>query len=215
MYAHKPGMASYLNNYILEESKRNPALIPFGTIYAGDENPLQEARSIFEDFAFYGIKLHPFVSNEELDDQRFFPIYEMMESMGKVLICHPGSGPVYHNTNGADRLRAILKQFPKLKIVVAHCGAFEYGDYSTLGEDFENVYYDTAMNCIHHDVFENNCPGKEFFIKYQDRVLYGSDYPNIPYEYLHQKDSILHLKLGETVEQKIFSKNAKRLLGIE
>ena len=214
VYAHKPGMAGGLNRFVAEWAAREPRIIPFGTIYAGDGDRVLEARRIFEDDDFYGIKLHPFVSNEELDDEKFFPVYEMMEALGKVVVCHPASAPNYHSQAGAGRLRTVLERFPKLKVVIAHCGAYEYDEYPRLADDFSEVYFDTAMNCIHHSTWHNNCPGPAFFQKYQDRVLYGSDYPNIPYAYPEQQSALKALGLGPVIEQKIFRGNAERLLGL-
>jgi predicted TIM-barrel fold metal-dependent hydrolase len=212
VYAHKPEMAASLNTFVYKSSKQFPAMIPFGTVFAGDSDCFQEAKNIFENYGFYGIKLHPFVSQEAINDKRLFPVYEMMESMGKVLVCHPGSGPNFSKKDGAKDLLSVLNQFPKLKVIVAHCGACEYGDYQALADRFESVYFDTAMNCTHTQGFTNNSPGKEFFTRYVDRILFGSDFPNIPYAYQHQVDCIKEMGLGGFVEKKIFSENAKRLL---
>jgi len=214
VYAHKQGLADYLNDYVLESSKTFPQIIPFGTIYAGDGDCAKKAKKIFEDYQFYGIKLHPFVSKEQVDDNRLFPVYDIMQSLNKVLVCHPGSGPVFTQKDGAQRLRNVLNAFPNLKIVVAHCGAFEYGDYTSLADEFEFVYFDTAMNCVHTPIFENNCPGSLFFKKYADRILFGSDFPNIPYDYQDQIEAIKSRGLGTEIENKIFEQNAKRLLGL-
>jgi hypothetical protein len=215
LYAHKPGLAGYLNDYIRESSDRFPELLPFGTVFAGDGQTEKVARKIFEDYKFYGIKLHPFVSNENLDDLRFFPAYEIMQALGKVLICHPSSVPVYQQTDGAKRLRNVLNEFPRLRVVVAHCGAYEFEDYSELAQDFEYLYFDTAMNCVHTEAVPNNCPGREFFLKNQDRIVFGSDFPNIPHSYANQVCALRSFNLGETVERKIFNDNAIKLLGLD
>ncbi len=215
VYAHKKGLAKRLNDFIAEWAAREKALIPFGTIYVGDGDVASSARRIFEDYRFYGIKLHPFVSDENIDDRRYFPAYEMMAAMGKVLVCHPGSAPVYGVADGAVRLRRILGEFPDLKVVAAHCGAFEYGEYAALADEFPQLYFDTAMNCIHHSVFHNNCPGPAFFQRYASRIVFGSDFPNIPYEYGEQVDAIRRFRLGAVVERDIFRENARRLLNLE
>lgn len=211
VYAHRSGLADELNDYVESNRVLFPEIIPFGTVYAGD-NPLYCARRIFEEYDFTGIKLHPFVSKEEIDDSRLFPVYELMESKGKILVCHPGSGPVYESTDGAKRLDRILRQFPNLRVVVAHCGAFEYGDYPILADTYEHVYFDTAMNCVHVTPFANNCPGREFFLRYSRRVLFGTDFPNVPYEYSVQVQALKVFQLGPEIEQMIFQDNARRLL---
>lgn len=214
VYAHKPGLADYLNDFVYESASRYPQLIPFGTVFVGDGRSEEVARKIFEDFDFIGIKLHPFVSNEEVDDKRFFPVYDIMQSLGKTLVTHTGSVPSYQRTDGAIRLKRVLNRFPRLKVIVAHCGAFEYGDYNSLVKDFEFVYFDTAMNCVHNELYSNVCPGRQFFIDHQDRILFGSDFPNIPYDYSYQVEAIRKLELGKSVERKIFNDNAAKLLGL-
>jgi len=214
LYAHKAGMAASLNSFMKDMADEFPALLPFGTIYAGDGDTLSQARRIFDEFRFYGIKLHPFVSGEQLDDPAFFPAYELMEAQNRVMICHPASAPVYDAKDGASRIGRILKEFPRLRVVIAHCGAFETIEYIDLAKGYEHVYFDTAMNCVHTHVFENNCPGREFFVRNQDRILYGSDFPNIPYDYAMQGDALRALNLGPEIENKIFQGNAEKLLGI-
>lgn len=145
VYAHKPGLADYLNQYVYRAAQEFPQIIPFGTVYSGDKNVAIMARKIFKDYGFYGVKLHPFVSRESLDDPGFFPLYEIMQELGKVLICHAGSGPAYEDQDGARRLGRVLDQFPHLKVVIAHCGAFEYGDYAALADtfaSFPNIPYE-------------------------------------------------------------------------
>ncbi|MBX7218576.1 MAG: amidohydrolase family protein [Blastocatellia bacterium] len=214
VYAHKPGLAPFLNDFVNQSQERFPAMIPFGTVFAGDGDTSRTARTIFENYGFYGIKLHPFVSQEDLDDTRFFPVYEAMEGLGKILICHPGSAPVYGKADGPHRLRRVLTRFPRLKTVIAHCGAFEYEQAAQLAEDFEFVYFDTAMIGVHVDVFRGNSPGRDFFLRYRNRIVFGSDFPNIPYAYQDQVAALTNLHLGPEIEAQIFRTNALSLLGL-
>lgn len=214
VYAHRRGMADYLNENVKESAGKFPELLPFGTLFAGDGNNKKTARKLFEKCGFYGIKLHPFVSGETLDDKRFFPVYEIMEGMGKILICHTGSAPVFQRTDGVQQLRTVLKQFPSLKAVVTHCGAFEYAKYDAIADDFKHVYFDTAMIGVPTEVFKNNSPGRKFFLKHRNRILFGSDFPNIPYAYQEQVHAIRRMKLGNAAEKKIFRENAESLLEV-
>ena len=212
VYAHKPGMADSLNDFVRDSAREFPELIPFGTTYAGDEGNAKRARRMFEEDGLYGIKLHPFVSREDLDDPRFFPVFEIMEGLGRILICHPGSGPNFGQHDGALRIERILKRFPRLPVVIAHCGAVEYQEYAALADSHPNVYFDTAMNCVHTHVFEQNCPGRGFFERFGERILFGTDFPNIPYDYGHQIDGVRKFALDPETEAGIFGGNAERLL---
>ena len=48
----------------------------------------------------------------------------------------------------------------------------------------------------------------------QDRVLYGSDFPNIPYAVQSGVEAILDLRLGRALEEKLLCTNAARLFGL-
>jgi predicted TIM-barrel fold metal-dependent hydrolase len=47
-----------------------------------------------------------------------------------------------------------------------------------------------------------------------DRILLGSDFPNIPYRYLDQLDALARLDLGTPWLRAVCHDNAARLLGL-
>ena len=47
-----------------------------------------------------------------------------------------------------------------------------------------------------------------------DRILLGSDFPNIPYPYLHQLQALARLELGPDWLRAVCHDNAARLLGL-
>jgi predicted TIM-barrel fold metal-dependent hydrolase len=51
-------------------------------------------------------------------------------------------------------------------------------------------------------------------LEFQDRVLYGSDFPNIPYRIELALQAIFDLRLGRALEEKLLCTNAARLLGL-
>ncbi len=52
-------------------------------------------------------------------------------------------------------------------------------------------------------------------LEFQDRVVFGSDFPNIPYRLESAIQSILDLRLGRALEEKLLCTNAARLLGLD
>jgi len=214
VYAHRPGVADALNDFVAESAQRYPELLPWGTVYAGDESPIATARRCFEEYGFLGLKLQPAVTHEMPDDERFFPVYELMEAQGKIVLCHSGSGPQNWMFDGPERLERVMTRFPRLRFIVAHCGCFEYSGFAEVAERFDQVYFDTAMISVAYGGFENNCPGRDFFLRFQERILFGTDFPNIPYAYNAQVEGIRAHQLGSAAEGKIFGGNARRLLGL-
>jgi predicted TIM-barrel fold metal-dependent hydrolase len=49
----------------------------------------------------------------------------------------------------------------------------------------------------------------------QDRVLLGTDFPSIPYDYAHQLAALHRLDLGEDWLRAVLWGNGSRLFGVE
>jgi hypothetical protein len=50
--------------------------------------------------------------------------------------------------------------------------------------------------------------------EHPDRVLLGTDFPNIPYDYAHQLEALARLDLGDDWLRAVCHDNAARLLGL-
>lgn len=85
-YSHKPGMSRELNRWTREFADRHAGIIPFGAVHPMDEDKDKVIDQCFDDYGFYGIKLHAIVLGMAVDDPVFFPIYEKIEDAGKILL---------------------------------------------------------------------------------------------------------------------------------
>jgi uncharacterized protein len=94
-------------------------------------------------------------------------------------------------------------------------GAPEYADFVAVAEDYERVHLDTTMAFT--DFFEEMSPFPRDLLPrlgdLRDKVLLGSDFPNIPYEYAHQLASLERLGLGEDWLRAVCWHNGVRLFG--
>ena len=83
--------------------------------------------------------------------------------------------------------------------MIAHLGAPEYDGFLRSPRTTSGVHLDTTMAFT--DFFEEMAPfPRELLPRLRDlgdRVLLGSDFPNIPYLYAHQLDALERLGLGE------------------
>ena len=52
-------------------------------------------------------------------------------------------------------------------------------------------------------------------LEFQDRVVFGSGFPNIPYRLETAIQAILDLRLGRALEEKLLCTNAARLLELD
>ncbi len=107
-------------------------------------------------------------------------------------------------------------RFPRLAVVVAHLGAPEYEEFLGLAERFERVYLDTTMAFT--EFFEQLAPYPPSLLprlaELRDKVLLGSDFPTIPYPYVHQLESLERLGLGEDWLRAVCWDNGARLFGV-
>jgi predicted TIM-barrel fold metal-dependent hydrolase len=138
-------------------------------------------------------------------------LYERSIEHGALLLIHAGRRPEPNEHVGARAFARLMRRFPRLKVIVAHAGADEFDAFFDLCSVYEGVFLDTAMV---YNNFLGGPPPIQRVLEFQDRVVYGSDFPNIPYRLESAVQAILDLRLGRGLEEKIFCTNAARLLGL-
>ncbi len=213
-YAHRPGMAASLNAWTHALAQRYPQIIPFGTFHQDDEDPVAEVERCLTEYGFHGLKYHCHVQGSAPDDPRLFPVLEKLVEHDGVLIIHAGRGPNLPGYNydiadicGAVRFRRMVARFPGLRCVIPHLGAPEFEAFFDIMEEFPTVYTDTTM--MLSGFFPYDVP-RQRLAALSDRVMYGSDFPNIPYDVSAEFNGVLDLQLGADVERRIFYENAVR-----
>jgi len=215
-YAHKPGIAKDMNQWTEEFAKKNQSTLPFFTIHPEDQDNKLMAREFLEK-GFTGLKLQPLVQNFHVADERVTPVYEEIIKHGAWTLLHTGTAPYSNGLVGVQYFRKLMKRFPDLKVIVAHMGGYEFHEFFELLEKYPNMRLDTTMIFTDTDVFDTSFPKEmiDLVEKYSDKVLFGSDFPNIPYEYEESINGLLRLQFEQKVYEKIFYKNAERDFNID
>ena len=94
---------------------------------------------------------------------------------------------------------AVLRRHPGLVLAIAHMGLPEYAEFFDLAERYPRLRLDTTMAFT--DFTERMHPfprgERSRLASLGERILFGSDYPNIPYPYLHAVESLVALDLGD------------------
>jgi predicted TIM-barrel fold metal-dependent hydrolase len=200
---------------MVELSGSNPRLIPLATVYPGEEG----TRAILEeafDSGLRGVKLHCHVQCLGPDHPAMREVYEVCAQRGLPLVMHAGrepKSPAYkcdpHLICSAGRIERVLVEFPKLKLCVPHLGADEYGAYQGLLERHDNLWLDTTMMVA--DYFPFPPPPRLLAVR-PDRILFGTDFPNIPYAWDRELRR-LAARRGPDLER-ILGANARHLFAI-
>jgi predicted TIM-barrel fold metal-dependent hydrolase len=215
-YAHKPGMARDLNRWVAETAAALPGAIGIGTLHPEDPDVDAIAAEATGALGLRGFKFHHSVQRFHVDDPRLFGVYERAESAGHVFVLHVGTLPYRDPFTGVERFRRLLARFPRLTAIVAHMGAFESDAFLALLETYSNVYVDTTMALAPAaGRYVGSDPAAitdATLIRWQDRILFGSDFPLIPYDYDEERRWAWERALPDGVRRKIFHDNAARLL---
>lgn len=216
-YAHRPGIARELNRYMTGLCGRFDRLTGLATLYPGEPH----ARAILEEafaMGLSGLKLHAHVQCYDMESPSMHELYETCETHGKVLVMHAGrepKSPAYlcdpYAICSAARVKQVLTDHPALRICVPHLGADEYETYRGMLRDHDNLWLDTTMMLA--DYLPGADPPPLSDLR-PDRIMYGTDFPNIPYAWDRELKKLAQMDLPRETLANILSKNAQAFFSI-
>lgn len=193
-YAHKPGVASYLNEWARTFAADHPDALWCGTFYPEDGVGEYVDALVRDGIELF--KLHVQVGEFRLDDPLLDPAWATLTASRVPVVIHVGSGPVPGSFTGPDGLEAVLRRFPDLTVIVAHMGAPEFAEFLSMAERYERVFLDTTMVFVSFFDGVGSFPDA-LLPRLGDlgpKVLLGTDFPTIPYPYAHQLESLARLR---------------------
>jgi len=215
-YSHKPGMAEFLNQYMVEVCRNEPRVLGLATVLPGEPDAAGILERAFT-AGVRGVKLHCHVQCFSPDAEALEEIYRVCEQFERPLVMHAGrepSSPAYkcdpHALCGAERVERVLKAHPKLKLCIPHLGADEFDAYERLLERHNNLWLDTTMAVA--DYFPVPVPERLLRAR-PERILYGTDFPNLPYAWDREVKKLTSLDWSDEVEAMLLGQNALALFG--
>ena len=214
-YAHKPGIAGFLNEWTREFAERTPDTLWSATFFPEPEAATYVPRLI--DAGVQVFKVHLQVGDFPADDPLLEPVWGTLEESGTPIVIHAGSGPAPGTHTGPDGVARVLARHPGLRMVIAHLGSPETTEFMDLADGYPKVMLDTTMTFV--DFWNDGRPADMAVVKrlpeLQDRVLFGTDFPNIPYAYAHQVEALQRLDLGDDWMRDVLWNNGARLFGTD
>ena len=217
------GVPGAPNDLIGDAVEAHPdVFIPFAGIdpHKG-QAAIDEIRRCHSEFGIKGIgELNPVRQKFFPNDETFYPIWEVCQELGIVVMFHMGFAGAGAGRPGGmgyklDAARAIphlddmAADFPELQVIHAHPGW--------------PFHHEALAACWHKSNFWIDLSGfaPRYFpdevVHYanslvQDRVLFGTDWPVIGID--RGLDEFAALPIKDSVRPKILKENARRLLGI-
>ena len=210
-YAHRPGVARELNAYMAKLCRSFPQLTGMATVFPGEEKARQTLAEAF-DMGLSGVKLHCHVQCFEMLGPAMHEIYMLCQEFDKPLIMHVGrepKSPAYpcdpYALCSADKLEQVIKTYPGLRVCVPHLGADEFDTYHRLIDNYDNLWLDTTMTLADYLPFDNI---PDLSKMRADRLIFGSDFPNLPYAWDRELQRIDRLNLAPEQLTMLLSQNA-------
>jgi predicted TIM-barrel fold metal-dependent hydrolase len=152
-----------------------------------------------------GIKMHPDTQLFNIDDERLFPLYDLIQGKMPVML---HMGDKRYNYSHPARLRRVLELFPKLQVIATH-----FGGYSMYEEAYDLLHdKDCVFDVSSSLMFMPEGVAEKFINAYgAERMAFGTDYPL--WDPVVETERFMRLKLTADQFDQIGHKTAERVLG--
>lgn len=215
VYPHKPAMAAWLNEWAAGFAASTPDCLATATFYPEPDAARYVAEALRAGTRIF--KAHLQVGDYDPNDPALDDVWAMIDDANVPVVIHCGSGPRPGRFTGPAPILALLQRRPRLPLVIAHMGMPEYREFIDIAERFENVRLDTTMVFTPFTDESMPFPRSELarLRRLGDRILFGSDFPNIPYSYTDALRSLTELSgVDETWLRGVLYHNAAQLFSL-
>jgi len=212
------------NDYAASLVKRFPQAF-IGAFAAIDpwkgQAAIKELDRAVKELGMIGVKFQQSIQEFYPNDRRFYPIYEKAVELGVPVLFHAGTTGAGAGLPGGGRFRLdytrpipyiddVAYDFPELTIIMAHPGWPWVEEQIAVLLHKGNVYLDLSGWAPRYfpETLKREVNGR-----LQDKVFYGSDYPEIP-----PKRWLDEFEAGgykAEVIEKVLYKNAIRVLNLK
>lgn len=211
LYPHKPDMAEGLNDWAAEFAADTPGCLQTATFFAEPGAGAYVRRAIGAGARVF--KAHIQVGGYDPRDEVLEEVWGALAEAGVPVVLHVGGFPVPTRFTGPEIFGEVLARHPNLPALIAHLGLPEFGGFADLAERYPAVRFDTAAVFTQFTNVSAPFP-KEWvprLLDLGDRIMFGSDFPTIPYSYAEQVAAVASVGLGEDWLRKVFYGNAVTL----
>ena len=186
---------------------RSERIIPFPSFHPYDPGFKDRIDEIKHE-GFKGIKFHPYYQNFSIDEEKLFPVYEKILDENLIMVMHTGFDFAFARTKIADpeKIITIVQNFPALKLVTTHLGAWEQWEEVERFLLGKQIYMEISFSLE----FLDETVRKIISNHPTEYILFGTDSP-----WTEQQKTLSlfrELQLGEEKEKLILRDNAIQLL---
>ncbi|MCP3756987.1 amidohydrolase family protein [Streptomyces sp. TBY4] len=214
IYPHKPDMAHWLNSWAADFAARTPDCLHTATFYPEDGAATYVQQAVEAGARVF--KAHLQVGDYDPNDPLLDSVWGLLQDTGTPVVIHCGSSPAPGRHTGPAPMDKLLERHPRLRLIIAHMGHPDYTAFLDLAARHPQIMLDTTMTFT--DMAERDAPFPHHELPrlrdLQDRILLGTDYPNIPYPYAHALHALTRLDLGDDWLRAVCHDNAARTFAV-
>lgn len=178
---------------------------------------IKEIERCAKELGFIGLKFMPAAQAFFPDDRQFYPMWAKCQELGLVVLTHVGTTGMGAGTPGGMGVRLkyvrpihiddVATDFPELTIICAHPAWPWLDEMMAIAQHKDNVYLD--LSGWSPKYFPPTLV-RDINSRFQDKCLFGSDYPYVhPKRWLQDFET---LDLKPEVKQKVLLGNARKVL---
>jgi predicted TIM-barrel fold metal-dependent hydrolase len=209
------------NDYVAAMRDRHDCIIQaWGAVEpAMGQVAIDEAKHAIKDLGMLGFHFHPIMQHFSVDDTRYYPLMEEISAMGVPVMIDVGMTGMGAGTPGGmgaktrnahpSSIDNLAADFPNLTIIMAHPGYPWIDETTTVALHKGNVYWEMSG---WGPKYLPDSIKRDMRTRLRDKMMFGSDYPSIPYERLHREWS--EMGFSDEVLEGFYSGNAERVLGL-
>lgn len=203
------------NDGLLALAAKHPDVVPIATVHPYDGQAATDELARLAGRGVRVLKLHAHTQKFDVADPRVLALVRKAGELGLIVL--------FDNANilpgDSEKLFNLAVQAPRTRMILAHMGGLNFRFWNILalartadGFALDNVYFDVSGTIL----LAADSPLEEEFVWTLhnvgiDRVLLGSDYPQIPLGRTVQ--ALERLDLSPTDKARIRAGNARKLFG--
>jgi len=186
--------------------------------HKGDE-AIRQADTAIRELGMLGFHFHPIMGHFSVDDRALYPLWEAIDALGVPIMVDVGTTGMGAGMPGGSGTRiryahpaaidALAADFPQLTIVMAHPGWPWVEETIAVALHKGNVFWELSGWAPKYfpESVKRDVRGR-----LRDKVMFGSDYPSLPYERVLREWG--ELGYSDEVLEQVFHGNAERTLGL-
>jgi len=211
------------NEQVADLVEKHPHLLGFASVDPAVRDAPKQLERAIRGLGLRGLKLDPALQRFALDSRELaFPMYQACSELGVPVLVHCGlSWSMVGQAKYARplALEEVAQEFPRLRLVIAHCGWPWVEEALLVALKYPNVYLDTSIvysgtpaealrrvlaEHIGLEVLERSLPRQ---------LLFGSNYPR--QDIRRAVRGLRALPLSPGLAENVFQANAAALLAPE